>query len=171
MINRIFDDRLQCDFITVIRKACLINIKLIPELIFIAEILNMQIALCMLQLFLNRDQLMSAADADAEQPCQGIDHLHGIFIASGFAHPGDRIQCIIEEMWIDLCLKCLQFCFSKADLFLADFFHQLLDPYCHMFKRIRQGGNLFGSRHRMIDKLGTVSLEFSHRTHQACNRF
>lgn len=116
---------------------------------FIAEILNMQIALCMLQLFLNRDQLMSAADADAEQPCQGIDHLHGIFIASGFAHPGDRIQCIIEEMWIDLCLKCLQFCFSKADLFLADFFHQLLDPYCHMFKRIRQSGNLFGSRHRI----------------------
>ena len=68
VINCILDDRLQCDFITVIRKACLINVKLIPELIFIAEILNMQIALCMLQLFLNRDQLMSAADADAEQP-------------------------------------------------------------------------------------------------------
>ena len=96
----------------------------------------MQITLCMLKFLLDRDQFMSAADADAEQSCKCIDHLHGIFITSGFAHPGDRIERIIQKMRIDLRLQCFQFGFSQCDLFLPYLFHQFLDTHCHVFKGI-----------------------------------
>ena len=68
---------------------------MIGKLVFVAVFLDLQVGLGVLQLLLDRDQLMAAADADAEQLCQSIDHLHGILTPFFLAEPPDGIQRII----------------------------------------------------------------------------
>ena len=131
----------------------------------------MQITLCMLKFFFDRDQFMPAADTDAKQPSSAFDHFHCIFVASCLTHPCDRIECVIKEVRIDLCLKCFQLRLAQCDLLLPYLFHQLLDTHCHMFKGIGQCRDFFCSAHRLIDKPTAVPFEISHRFYKALDRF
>ena len=58
MINGIFNNRLKRNFIAVVMKAAFLYLKTILELVLVAELLNLEIALGMLHLFLHRNQLM-----------------------------------------------------------------------------------------------------------------
>ena len=76
-------------------QAALVHRKVVGKLVFVAVFLNLQIRLGVLQFLFDWDQLMPAADADAEQLCQSIDHLHGILTPFFLAEPPDGIQRII----------------------------------------------------------------------------
>ena len=108
---------------------------MIGKLVFVPYLLNLQVAPRMLQLFLDRDHLMSLADADPEKIGKRRHHLLRLFILSVLAQPRDSVQRIIEEMRIDLCLKRFQLCLSQTDLLLPHLLHQALDPEHHMPER------------------------------------
>ena len=127
MIDRVFNDRLECDFVAEIIQTGFLGMDRPGKLVFIAVRLNLQIALRMLQFAADGNQLVPAADADAEQARKGIDHLDSLGVFTLFTHPGDRVQRVVQKMWIDLGLQGAQLRFSKIDLFLPDRFHQLLN--------------------------------------------
>lgn len=81
MVDRVFDDGLQRDLVAQVVQALLLHVEGIGKLILIAVGLDLQIALGMLQLAADGDELVAAADADAEQPRQRIDHLDGLGIS------------------------------------------------------------------------------------------
>ncbi len=102
----------------------------------------------MLQLLFDRYQLMAAADADAEKPCQRVHHLHSVCIFAALAHPCDGIQRIVEEMWVDLCLQRLELGLAQDDLLLAHGVHQPLDTPDHVAEGIRKVLHLPRAAHR-----------------------
>ena len=77
---------------------------------------------------------MSAADADAEQPRQGMHHLDGVSVFAALAHPGDGIQRIVEKMRVDLRLQCPYLCHFNFLTKLIMLLHQPLDFLHHTVK-------------------------------------
>ena len=108
---------------------------MIGKLVLIAVFLNLQIAFGMFDLLGDWNQLMPLTDADAEQPRQRVDHLYCVGVAPLLAHPRNRVQRVVQEVRIDLCLQRFQLGFAQIDLFLAHRGHQLLDAPHHMLKR------------------------------------
>ena len=95
VVNGIFNDGLEGDLIAVVIQTIRVHVKLIGELVFIAVFLNLQVALGVFDLFGDGDQLVSLADADSEQPGQGVDHFYRIGVASLLTHTGNGIQCVV----------------------------------------------------------------------------
>ena len=104
VVDGVLDDGLEGDFVAQVLRAVLLNVKMIGKLLLVAHALDLQIALGVLHLAADGDQLVTLADADAEQPRQGVDHHHGLRVFSPLAHPGNGIQGIIQEVGVDLRL-------------------------------------------------------------------
>ena len=64
--NGVLNDGLQGDLVAEVLRAAFIHCEMVGKLVFVAVFLNLQIRLGVLQLLFDRDQLMPAADADAE---------------------------------------------------------------------------------------------------------
>ena len=104
VVDGVFDDGLEGDLIAQVLRAVLLNVKMIGKLLLVAHALDLQIALGVLHLAADGDQLVALADADAEQPRQGVDHHHGLRVLPLLTHPGNGIQGIIQEVGVDLRL-------------------------------------------------------------------
>ena len=104
MVNGVLDDGLEGDLVAQVLRAVLLHVKVIGKLLLIAHALDLQVALGVLHLAADGDQLVTLADADAEQPRQGVDHHHSLRVLPLLAHPGDGVQGIIKEMGVDLRL-------------------------------------------------------------------
>ena len=105
---------------------------------------------------------MAFADADAEQLRQSVYHIDGIGVAALFAHPGDRVQGVIEEMRVDLRLQRFQLSFAKVYLFFPDGVHQLLDPHDHVPKGTGKLLHFPGPSHRMVGKVVSAGFKVLH---------
>ena len=104
VVDGVLDDGLEGDFVAQVLRAVLLNVKMIGKLLLVAHALDLQIALGVLHLAADGDQLVPLADADTEQPRQGVDHHHGFRVLPLLAHPGNGIQGIIQEVGVDLRL-------------------------------------------------------------------
>ena len=110
---------------------------------------------------------MTAADADAEQLRQGVDHLHRLGIAPLLTHPGDGVEGIIEEVGIDLGLEGLEFGLSEVDLLPADRVHQLLDFHHHVAEGFRELLHLQRAAHRGIGEAVGPLFKLPHGRREA----
>ena len=113
---------------------------------------------------------MPLADADAEQARQRVHHAHGVGVLALFAHPGDGIQRIVQEMGVDLGLQRLEFGLAQVNLLLAHRDHQLLDAQHHMAEGVRKLPHLPRAAHRVVGEVVGVGLKALHRTGQAAQR-
>ena len=136
MVDRVFDNGLQRNLVAQVVQALLLHVEGIGKLILIAVGLDLQIALGMLQLAADGDKLVAAADADAEQPRQRIDHLDGLGISPLLAHPCDGVKRIIEEVRVDLRLQGAQLRLAQVDLLGTHLLHEALDLHDHLPERI-----------------------------------
>ena len=171
MINRVFNNRLKRDLVAEIVQAALFGIDRPGELVFIAVRLYFQIALRVLQFVSNGDQLMPAADADAEQAGKRIDHLDSLGVFTLFAHPGDRVQGVVQKMRIDLGLQGTQLRFPQIDFFLANRFHQLLHFEHEVTERDGEMADFpYGDLRRIIVKPVGVLFKLRHGVFQIPKR-
>ena len=67
-------------------------------------------------LILNRNDLTAPGQADTEQSREGLCHLADIFRIDLLRLPAYGIQCIVEEMWVDLRLQRLQDVYKRQVL-------------------------------------------------------
>ena len=170
MDDGVFNDGLQGDLVAQTVYAVLIHRKMIGKLVFVAVFLDLQVGLGVLQLLFDRDQLMPAADADAEQPRQCMDHLDGIGVFAALTHPGDGIQRIVEKMRVDLRLQRLELCLAQDDFLLAHGGHQSLDTPDHVAEGIRKVLHLPRAAHRAKDKVVGILLKCLHCVLQLLER-
>ena len=160
--NGVLDDGLQRDLVAQAVQAALVHRKVVGKLVFVAVFLNLQIRLGVLQLLFDRDQLMPAADADAEQPRQCMDHLDGIGVFAALTHPGDGIQRIVEKMRVDLRLQRLELGLAQDDFLLADGGHKLLDAAYHVAEGVREVLHLPRAAHGLKGEVVGVLLKLLH---------
>ena len=162
MVDGIFNDGLQGDLVAVVIQAPRVHVKFIGELVFVAVLLDLEIALGVLDLLGDGDELVAAADADAEQPCQGVHHIHRVGVPPPLAHPGDGVQGIIQKMGVDLGLEGLQLSLAQVDLLLAHGGHELLNPQHHVPEGLGELPDLPGAPHRAVGKVVGVPLKALH---------
>src|SRR5699024_1704665 len=81
VVDGVFDDGLEGDLVTEEVQAALIHVEAVGELVFIPVLLNFEVALGVAQLRADGDELVTPADADAEELRQGVDHLHSLVVA------------------------------------------------------------------------------------------
>ena len=160
--NGVFDDGLQGDFVAQAVQTALVHREMVGELVLIAVFLDLQVGFGVLQFFFNRDQFVPTADADAEEPRQRVDHLDGVGIFATFAHPGDGIERIVEEMRVDLSLQRLEFGLAQHNFLLAHGGHQPLDTAHHMPEGIREVLHLPRAAHRLERKVVGILLKLLH---------
>ena len=77
----------------------------------------------MLQFVGQRDHAVTLAERNAEQARQRGHHPDGFILPSGFGHPDDGVQRIIQEMRVDLRLKHFQFAAPLLSFLLYDILH------------------------------------------------
>ena len=158
VIDGIFNDGLQGDLVAVVIQAPRVHVKFIGELVFVAVLLDLEIALGVLDLLGDGDELVAAADADAEQPRQCMDHLDSIGVFAALTHPGDGIQRIVEKMRVDLRLQRLELCLAQDNFLLADGGHKLLDAAYHVAEGVREVLHLPRAAHGLKGEVVGVLL-------------
>ena len=124
----------------------------------------------MLELFFDGDQLMAAADADAEQPGQRMHHLDGVGVFAALAHPGDGIQRIVQKVRVDLRLQRFELGLAQVDFLLAHGGHQRLDAPDHVPERIGEFLHFPRAGHRLERKAVGVLLKGFHGVFQPLQR-
>ena len=130
IIDSIFQKRLENQLHCTSVQNLRIYLEIYLKTVFITDFLDVHIVLRMLHFILNPDHCFSTAQADPEQAGKLRDHKHRIIITLSCDHPYNRIQRIIQEMRVDLRLKCIQFALSFFFLFHHNVIHQLAD-LCH----------------------------------------
>ena len=134
MIDRILHDRLQYKTNDRNMGNTRFHLYLKLQLILITHFLDGKITSHIFNFLPDRNELILITDALPEQSCKRSCHNYHFFILLSLSHPYNRIQCIIQKMWINLRLKCFQFYFSFLFLLLYILFHQLTDPVGHHIK-------------------------------------
>ena len=170
MVNRVFNDRLERDLVAEVIEAALVNLEAIGKLILVAHGLNLQVALRVLHLAADGDELMTLADADAEQLRQRVYHHDRFLVLPPLAHPRNGVERVVEEMRVDLRLQGSELRFAEVHLFGAHGRHQLLDLPHHVRKRGRQILHLAHAGDWLIDKIVRIFLKLRHRRNQVMNR-
>ena len=170
MVDGVFDDGLEGDLVAVVIQARRVHLEPVGKLILVAILLDLQIALGVFDLLGDGDELVALADADAEEPGQGVDHLHRVGVAALFAHPGDGVQGIVEEMGVDLGLKGPELRFAEIYLLLPDGGHQLLDPQHHVAEGTGELLDLPGTPHGAVGEVVRVGFKALHSVRQAPER-
>ena len=65
----------------------------------------------------DRDDGPPFADTDPQKARQLPDHIDGALVMPALDHPYDRVQCIVQEMGVDLGLQGIQLAPSLLLLF------------------------------------------------------
>ena len=121
----------------------------------------------MFHFFFDRNQLMPFTDTDTEQPCKCRNHLFCIFIFPVFTHPCNRIQCIIQEMWINLGFQSTNFRILLILLCFCHFPDQFPYFHCHFIKVIRDRTNLI----KRLNRNQNIQISLLYFLHSLHNRF
>ena len=114
------------------------DIYLIVQDILVADLLDLQIAAGMAQLFLDGNVVLSFIKAGPEETGQGSDQADDLVFLFRFRQPDDGVQGIVEEMGIDLGLEQLQLRPAQVFLFSGDLGDQLLELVDHFIDVLAQ---------------------------------
>ena len=134
MVNCVFNDRLERNLVAEVIQTALVDLEAVGELVLVAHRLNLQVALRVLHLVADGDELMALADADAEQLRQRVYHHDRFLVLPPLAHPRNGVERVVEEMRVDLRLQGSELRFAEVHLFGAHGRHQLLDFPHHVRK-------------------------------------
>ena len=170
MVDGILDDGLEGDLVAQKVQAGLLHIEAVRKLVFIAVGLDFEIAFGVAQLRADGDELVAAADADAKELGQGVDHLHRLVVAALLTHPGNGIQGVIEKVRVDLGLERLELGLSQVDLLTAHRVHELLDFHHHMAEGFRELLHLHHAAHRHVGKAPGTLFKLAHGPGQTLER-
>ena len=135
MDDGIFDDRLQHQLRHHAAHQLLRDLDLEAEGVVEAQLLDIAVAFEQLELLLQRFEL-APRDASAEDlreiraECDDFRHLMGL------RHPLDGVECVIEEVRIQLCLHHPHLGFVEMLLLLHPLFHVPADPNRRLIEAI-----------------------------------
>lgn len=121
----------------------------------------------MLQLLGDGYKLVPAADADAEKPREGVYHFDGVGVSALFAHPGDGVEGVVEEVGVYLSLQGLQLRLAEVYFLLADGGHELLDAQDHVLEGVGELLDLPRAADGAIGEVVGVGLEALHGVSEA----
>ena len=104
VIDRILDERLQSH----LRKFCIFDRRIYIDLIFhdipVTDLLDLEITLDMLFFFGNGYDVAAVTEERTEVGRQARYHLFCLVVLAYLDEPYDSIECVVEEVRIDLCL-------------------------------------------------------------------
>ena len=143
VLNRIFNKRLQNNFIAAAGKRLGRNIHRIIEFAFKAHALNFQITFRMLRFLRHKDQLFPAGNSHAEQFCKSRRHFRGFVRFSHFAHPHNGIKRIVQKVRIDLISQNFQMTFMQLALLCFHLSQQILHHFHVHAERFRKSADFF----------------------------
>ena len=132
------------------------------QLILVAHLLDREVTSDIFNLLSDCYKLILIADTLSEQSRQRSRHYHHFLILLSFSHPDNRIQRIVQEVWIDLRLQGFQFYFSLLLLLLYILLHQFPYPVRHHIKRSGKTSYFIVGNHLYIFN---IKISFLHTFH------
>ena len=110
----------------------------------------------------------AVADGRAQQQRQRARHLHDLRIASGVAHPDNRVERVVKKMRLDLRLQRLPFALALLFLAAQTLVHELCGLGDHVVKAVRQLAKLRAGGY-LAAHVQIAVLHAPHRLHQTAD--
>ncbi|MNC05287.1 hypothetical protein D3C75_527570 [compost metagenome] len=110
------------------------------------------------------------AGAIAQQLAQNRNHVSGFYIIVDFRSHADRLQCVVNEMRIDLALQRMQLRFLLLLLYPVNILDQLADARKHTVELMTEQAYFIPAFHAEVDIQITV-LHLFHQLNHLCQRF
>ena len=110
----------------------------------------------------------AVADGRAQQQRQRARHLHDLRIASGVAHPDNRVERVVKKMRLDLRLQRLPFALALLLLAAQPLVHELGGLGNHVVKAVGELAELRAGGH-LAAHMQIAVLHALHRLHQAAD--
>ena len=115
--------------------------------------LNLQITPDMLLLLLNRDDVLPAAEREAEEVREAADHRNRLADFARFDEPDDGIQRVIQKMRVDLRLQQRKLRAPLLLLLLRVALDKALEVADHALNAVREQLHLLDIRlYRLADE-------------------
>ena len=100
--------------------------------------LNHKIILHMVYLILDCNYVFALTQRKPEKSCKGRNSMYCFRLLFIFNLPNYDIQCIVEKMRVNLCLKRIKFTLSLLLVLIYNVLHEPLYPKLHILNRLAQ---------------------------------